>query len=255
LTDPDADAGVAGMTRSRCDQRRRALYGATRLLLRAATRSVWPVTRSGLDNIPPSGAVILAANHISFFDTVVLIGIVNRPITFVGKAEYLDNWKTRTLFPALGMIPIDRSRGRAALVALAAATSVLDDGGVLAIFPEGTRSRDGLLHEGHTGVARLALRTGAPTVPIGIIGIDAIQPPDAKAPRPFKRCHVRVGQPIDASEYHQRADGRRRHQELTDHIMRDIARLCGQTDGRDTPAAYGVARHQSSRPRTNIAYT
>jgi 1-acyl-sn-glycerol-3-phosphate acyltransferase len=251
----DADATVAGTTRSRRDLRQRALYGATRLLLRAATRSLWPVTRSGLDNIPPSGAVILAANHISFFDSVVLIAIVNRPITFLGKAEYLDNWKTRTLFPAMGMIPIDRSRGRAALAALDAATTVLDNGGVLAIFPEGTRSRDGLLHEGHTGAARVALRTGTPIVPIGIIGTDAIQPPDAKAPRPFKRCHVRVGQPIDASKYRQRVGGHRLHQELTDHIMHDIARLCGQTDVRHTTAAHGVAHPQGPRPRTDIAYT
>ena len=111
-------------------------------------RCVWPVDIKGLEHLPPEGGVIIAPNHISFLDSVVLIGVLPRRITYIGKAEYLDNWKTRFLFPAVGMIPIDRTGGKSSAAALDTAARVLESGQLFGIFPEGTRSRDGLLLPG-----------------------------------------------------------------------------------------------------------
>ena len=144
----------------------------TKVSLSPLYRLLYPVEVQGAENIPLAGGAILAANHVSFFDTVVLLFSVQRRASFVGKAEYMDSWKTKYLFPALGMIPIERSAGRQAMAALDTAAGVLRRGGLLAIYPEGTRSRDGFLHRGHTGVAELALATGSPIVPIGLVGTD-----------------------------------------------------------------------------------
>ena len=114
---------------------------------------------------PTDGPAILAPNHISFLDSAFLMFSVPRNISFVGKAEYMDSWKTKYLFPALGMIPIDRGGGKKSLVALEAAEEVLNRGELFGIFPEGTRSRDGFLYKGRTGVARLALKVGCPIYP------------------------------------------------------------------------------------------
>jgi 1-acyl-sn-glycerol-3-phosphate acyltransferase len=204
------------------------LYPVARGLLRPATKVVWPVETQGLENLPPEGGAIIAPNHISFLDSVVLIGVLPRRITYVGKAEYLDNWKTRFLFPAVGMIPIDRTGGKASAAALDTAARVLESGQLFGIFPEGTRSRDGLLYRGRTGIARLALRTGVPVVPVGIVGTDRIQPPGAAVPRPFRRCTVRFGEPIAVDRYAGRDGDGRVFRELTDEIMFEIAALSGQ---------------------------
>ena len=134
------------------------------------------------------GPVILAANHRSFLDSIFLPLVLRRRVTFVAKAEYFDDPKTAWFFRAVGQIPIRREGGSAAEGALAAATDVLESGGVFAIYPEGTRTRDGYLHRGHTGVARLALATGAPIVPVGLVG-DRRVPADrqeAAAPVPHR---------------------------------------------------------------------
>ena len=127
------------------------------------------------------------------------------------------------------MIPIDRSGGDASARALDAAAGVLDRGELFGIYPEGTRSRDGRLHRGHTGPARLALRTGAPLVPVGLIGTRAIQPPGARAPRPFRPCEIRIGRPIDVRRYGGRTDDRLVLRQLTDELMFEIRELTGQT--------------------------
>jgi 1-acyl-sn-glycerol-3-phosphate acyltransferase len=204
------------------------LYPFARGLIRPATTVVWPVDIEGLEHLPPKGGAIIAPNHISFLDSVVLIGVLPRRITYVGKAEYLDNWKTRFLFPAVGMIPIDRTGGKSSVAALDTAARVLESGQLFGIFPEGTRSRDGLLYRGRTGIARLALRTGAPVVPVGIVGTDRIQPPGASVPRPFRRCAVRFGEPIAMDHYAGRDGDGRIFRELTDEIMFEIATLSGQ---------------------------
>lgn len=198
------------------------VHAVARPLYRGLTR----VRVEGAGEVPSHGGVIVAANHLSFFDTVVLMQSVPRRVYFVGKAEYMDSWTTRRLFPALGLIPIERRHSRQAMAALEAAADVVRDGNVLGIYPEGTRSRDGLLHRGHTGVAQLALMTNAPVVPVGLVGTDHIQPIGARVPRPLRRACVRFGRPIDPSAYG--GSPRRRRQLLTDDLMESIRRLSNQ---------------------------
>ena len=137
------------------------LHRVVKAVARPVYRGCWRMRVEGRSNVPAEGGVIVAANHVSFFDSVVLLQEVRRRAYFLGKAEYLDSWTTKHLFPAMGLIPIDREQARKAMAALDVAAGVLRRGDVLGIYPEGTRSRDGLLHRGHTGVAQLALTTGA----------------------------------------------------------------------------------------------
>jgi len=204
------------------------LYPVARALLKPSSKFVWPTEIVGLENIPDDGPAIIAPNHISFLDSALLMGILPRKVMFVGKAEYLDNWKTKHLFPACGMIPIDRSGGKSSTRALDAAAAVLDAGGLFGIYPEGTRSRDGILRKGRTGVARLSLRTGAPIIPVGIRGTDKIQPPDARFPVPFRRCQFHFGSPIYPGRFAARAADARVYREMTDEVMFEISELSGQ---------------------------
>jgi 1-acyl-sn-glycerol-3-phosphate acyltransferase len=191
-------------------------------------RMLWRIQVEGLHRLPPTGGAILCPNHVSFLDSAFLMMTVPRRISFVGKAEYMDSWKTKFLFPAMGMIPIDRSGGRSSDAALNAATDALARGDLFGIFPEGTRSRSGLLHKGHTGAARLALATGCPLFPVGVIGTADIQPPDAKVPKLFKSARIRIGQPIDTSHYQKRDGDHLIYRELTDELMYEIRELTGQ---------------------------
>jgi 1-acyl-sn-glycerol-3-phosphate acyltransferase len=191
-------------------------------------RMLWRIQVEGLHRLPPTGGAILCPNHVSFLDSAFLMMTVPRRISFVGKAEYMDSWKTKFLFPAMGMIPIDRSGGRSSDAALNAATDALARGDLFGIFPEGTRSRTGLLHKGHTGAARLALATGCPLFPVGVIGTADIQPPDAKVPKLFKSARIRIGQPIDTSHYQKRDGDHLIYRELTDELMYEIRELTGQ---------------------------
>ncbi|MFZ4518559.1 MAG: lysophospholipid acyltransferase family protein [Microthrixaceae bacterium] len=191
-------------------------------------RFLWKVTTEGLEHVPSTGGAIIAPNHISVLDSFFVPLVLPRRITYVGKAEYLDDWKTKYLFPAMGMIPIDRSGGDASTRALDAAAGILEAGELFGIYPEGTRARDGLLHRGHTGLARLALRTNSPIVPVGIIGTDVVQPADARFPTPFRRVHLRFGRPIPVERYVDRADDRMVLRQLTDEVMFEIRSLTGQ---------------------------
>jgi 1-acyl-sn-glycerol-3-phosphate acyltransferase len=179
----------------------------------------------GDQHLPTSGPAIIAANHQSFFDHVALILSVGRPLSFVGKIDYLDSWKTRHLLPALGMIPVDRGNGRRALAALDQAAEVLQADELFAIYPEGTRSRDGSLHAGHTGVGQLSVATGASVVPAGIVGTNRIQPAGARIPRPFRRAVIRFGPPIDPARY--RGTRRECRRRITSDVMRAIGELSG----------------------------
>jgi 1-acyl-sn-glycerol-3-phosphate acyltransferase len=204
------------------------LYPAARAVLRPTFHALWRIRVTGRENVPANGPAIVCPNHTSVIDSFLLPAVLPRRITFVGKAEYLDSWKTKHLFPALGMIPIDRSGGDAAQRALDLAADILEDGELFGIYPEGTRSRDGVLHKGRTGAARLALRTGAPLLPVGIVGTRDIQPPGASAPRPFRRCHFHIGEPIDPARYAERADDRLTLRQMTDEVMYEIRQLSGQ---------------------------
>jgi 1-acyl-sn-glycerol-3-phosphate acyltransferase len=203
------------------------LQRAARALLKAPVRRLWPTAVTGLDTVPREGPAVLCANHLSFFDSVVMMMILDRPVYFIGKAEYLASWKTRRLFPALGMIPIDRENAAKATLALDTATEVLRHGALLCVFPEGTRSRDGHLHRGYIGAARVAITVGCPILPVGIVGTREIQPPGARLPRPGRACSVSIGAPIVATDV-EVSSRRSVSRALTNQVMERISQLSGQ---------------------------
>lgn len=202
-------------------------YPVAKAIVKPISKVLWRIHTTGLHHLP-DGAAIFCPNHISFFDSIVLPAVLPRRISYVGKAEYLDSWKTKYIFPAVGMIPIDRGGGSASQRALDTAARVLGRDEFFGIYPEGTRSRDGLLHRGRTGAARLALRTGAPIIPVGIRGTDLIQPTGASVPKPFRSCQVNVGAPIDVTRYLDRQGDRMLLRQLTDEVMFEVRKLSGQ---------------------------
>lgn len=199
-----------------------------RAVARPAMRMLFNSKVEGLANVPTDGPAIISANHRSFFDTPLLMTTSPRPVTFLGKAEYMDKRSTRYLFPAFGMVPINRDAARSSMAALATAAALLNEGQLVGIYPEGTRSRDGALHRGHTGVAHLAIMTGAPIIPVGLVGTHDVQPIGTAVPRPFKGAvRVRFGEPIYPNDY--RAGGsrtRRRH--MVSDVMASIATMTDQ---------------------------
>jgi 1-acyl-sn-glycerol-3-phosphate acyltransferase len=201
------------------------LHDSAKMVMRPIFNFLWRLDVSGAEHIPASGGAIVAPNHISVIDSFVVPAVLPRRITYVGKVEYLDNWKTRRLFPALGMIALDRSGGESSKDALDVAADVLDGDELFGIYPEGTRARDGYLHKGHTGPARLAFRTGAPIVPVGIEGTDLIQPPDTRFPRPFMSARIAFGEPLDADDYRGRGSDRVACRAMIDDVMAAIAEL------------------------------
>lgn len=208
------------------------LYEVIRSVIAPAGRFIYRPTIEGLDNVPRRGAVILAGNHLSFIDSVVIPLLAGRPVAFLAKSEYFQGHKLHQravggLLGALGHVPVDRGKGRASLAALDVATSVLSSGGAFGIYPEGTRSLDGRLHRGHTGVAQLTLTTGAPVVPLALIGTDRMLPKGAKVPR-IRPITIRFGKPLDFSRYDGLADSPPIRRSVTDEIMYSILELSGQ---------------------------
>jgi 1-acyl-sn-glycerol-3-phosphate acyltransferase len=203
------------------------LYWVIKYTVKPLVRVAERVHVEGREHIPDNGPVILAANHRSFLDSIFMPLFVPRRVTFVAKAEYFDDPKTAWFFKGVGQIPIRREGGSASEGALLAAADVLNAGGVFAIYPEGTRTRDGNLHRGHTGVARLALRTGAPIVPVGLVGTDEVQPVDRKMPNLGREVRIRFGEAIPMEHYQGREDDRLTLRALTDEVMFEIQQLCG----------------------------
>jgi 1-acyl-sn-glycerol-3-phosphate acyltransferase len=199
-----------------------------RRVLGPIVRRLWTIETNGFERLPTEGPAILCPNHISFIDSVFLTFTVPRNLSFVGKSEYMDSWKTKYVFPVMGMIPIDRTGGSRSKAALDTAARVLRRGELFGIYPEGTRSRDGKLHKGRTGAARLAVEEMAPIYPVGIVGTDAIQPPDTSVPKLFRSCSITIGRPIKPDRY---AASRERHRALRamiDEVMFEIRELTGQ---------------------------
>ncbi|MEU6203637.1 lysophospholipid acyltransferase family protein [Micromonospora musae] len=186
----------------------------------------------GLHHVPATGPVILASNHLSFSDSIFTPLMVRRKVTFVAKAEYftgkgIKGWLTRMFFVSTGTIPVDRSGGRAARAALDTQLEVLRGGGIAGIYPEGTRSPDGRLYRGKTGVARLALESGAPVVPVVMLNADEIQPPGKLIPK-IARVRIRFGAPLDFSRYRGLTADRFVERAVTDEIMYDLMELSGR---------------------------
>ena len=203
------------------------LYWAIKGVLTPTLHAAYRLDVSGKEHVPTSGPIILAANHRSFLDSIFVPLLIRRKVTYVAKAEYFDSRKTAWFFRGIGQIPIRRDGGSASEGALLAAREVLERGNIMGIYPEGTRSRDGYLHRGHTGVARLALATGAPIIPVGLIGTDEAQPSDKKLPRVNKTIGVRFGTPLNIGKFGPRGDERMRLRSITDELMFELADLTG----------------------------
>jgi len=193
---------------------------------------IWRPTVEGLQHIPDGGPVIIASNHLSFSDSVFLPLVLKRKIVFVGKQEYfvgrgLKGWLTRAFFEGVGTIPVDRTGGRAAQAALDTARRVLREGKLFGIYPEGTRSPDGRLYRGKTGVARLALETGVPVIPALMMNTDKVQPIGKVLPR-VMRVRIRIGRPLDFTRYAGMAGDRFIERSVTDEIMYEMMRISGR---------------------------
>ena len=186
----------------------------------------------GMHNVPDSGPGILASNHLSYADWLFMPLTLNRRVTFVAKAEYfttpgIKGWFQRLFFSGAGQVPIDRSGADAAAGALMSAKRVLGQGDLFGIYPEGTRSHDGKLYRGKTGVARLALESKVPVIPVAVVGTDVVAPPGKKFGS-FTRPVVRFGKPLDFSRYQGMENDRYILRSITDEIMYEIMRLSGQ---------------------------
>ena len=186
----------------------------------------------GEENIPEDGAAIFASNHLSFSDSIFLPLVLPRRLTFLAKADYftgrgVKGRATAAFFRGVGQLPVDRTGGKAGEAALSSGLKVLRRGELLGIYPEGTRSPDGRLYRGRTGVARMALESGAPVLPVAMIGTDKAQPTGKKVPK-IMRIGIRIGAPLDFSRYEGMEDDRFVLRSITDEIMYELMLLSGQ---------------------------
>lgn len=186
----------------------------------------------GSEHIPASGGAILASNHLSFSDSVFLPLVISRKVVFLGKSEYftgkgVKGWATRAFMQGVGTIPVHRGGGRASEAALRTGLQVLQNGDLLGIYPEGTRSPDARLYRGKTGAARLAIEAGVPVIPVAMIDTHIAQPIGQKVPSRHP-VGVRIGPPLDLGSYAGRQDDRGALREATDRIMEAIREQSGQ---------------------------
>lgn len=203
------------------------------VLIGPLLRLIWRPWTKGLENVPAEGPVILVSNHLSFCDSFFMPVMVPRQVTFLAKSEYfttpgVKGLLSRVFFSAIGQVPIDRSDPDQAKAAINTGARVLRGGNILAIYPEGTRSPDGRLYRGKTGVARLALATGAPVIPVIMVNTDVIQPAGRRIPRPRPRPGSVFGKPMDFSRFEGLAGDRFVERSITDEIMYELMRLSGQ---------------------------
>ena len=198
-------------------------------LLKAIFRP-WIVGRR---NVPPEGAAILASNHLSFIDSVFLPLMIDRPMSFLAKSDYftgkgLKGWATRMFMKGTGQIPIDRTGGKASEASLNTGLQVLGHGDLLGIYPEGTRSPDGRLYRGRTGLARMALEAHVPVIPVVMVDTDTVMPIGRRIPR-VGRVGMVIGEPLDFSRFAGMEGDRYILRSVTDEIMVALQRLGEQT--------------------------
>jgi 1-acyl-sn-glycerol-3-phosphate acyltransferase len=220
--DPDPDSG-----------RGKGIYWVLKnVLLGPPVRRIFRPVAEGLANVPSSGPAILASNHLSYADWLFMPLVIDRRVTFVAKSDYftgvgLKGWTQKRFFAGTGQVPIDRSGGRASEGALRAGLRVLDRGELFGIYPEGTRSHDGRLYKGRTGVARLALEAEVTVIPTAVIGTDVIAPPGKIVSRIVSPT-LKFGAPLDFSRYAGMSEDRFILRSITDEIMYAIMELSGQ---------------------------
>lgn len=207
-------------------------YRLLKLVLGPLLKVLYRPWIKGAENIPAEGAAILASNHLAVIDSFFLPLMIQREVVFIGKADYftgkgLKGSLVRRFMTAVGTIPVDRSGGKKSQAALRKGLARLNEGELFGIYPEGTRSPDGRLYRGKTGVARLALQSGAPVLPVAMIGTNIAQPIGTRIPR-LHRIGVVVGEPLDFSRYQGMEDDRYVLRAITDEIMYALMSLSGQ---------------------------
>jgi 1-acyl-sn-glycerol-3-phosphate acyltransferase len=210
------------------------MYGVLHTVVPPLAKAVWRPTVTGLENVPRTGPVILASNHLSFADSLVIPIVAPRKVVFLAKSDYftgtgIKGGAQRAWCEGMGMLPVDRDDTKAALATLDTALDVLGRGEAFGIYPEGTRSRDGRLYRGRTGVAHLALTAGAPVVPVGLTGTERLQPVGSRLPRVVP-VTVRFGEPIEVAGRYDGVPSGRARREVTDQIMAAIQALSGQEE-------------------------
>ena len=222
-----------------------------RVVLGPILRLIFRPWVEGLENIPEEGGAVLASNHLSFSDSIFLPLVVPRRVTFLAKSDYFNGRgvkgrMTARFFKSAGQLPVDRSGGKASEAALGTGLRVLREGHLLGIYPEGTRSPDGRLYRGKTGVARMALEARVPVLPVAMIGTDLIQPIGKKIPR-IMRVGLKIGKPLDFSRYEGMESDRFVLRSITDEIMYELMDLSGQ-EYVDVYAAKAKADLATPRP-------
>ncbi|WP_243058257.1 1-acyl-sn-glycerol-3-phosphate acyltransferase [Nocardioides sp. SR21] len=210
------------------------MYAIVHSVVAPLSKLIWRPTVRGLENIPATGPVILASNHLSFADSVVIPVVVPRKVAFLAKSDYFTGTGvkgalSRGWFEGLGMLPVDRDDSKAALTSLDTALGVLGKGEAFGIYPEGTRSRDGRLYRGRTGVAHLALTAGCPIVPVGLTGTEKLQPVGHRMPRVVP-ITVSFGTPIEVVGRYDGVPLGKARRLVTDEIMTAIQELSGQEE-------------------------
>lgn len=206
-------------------------YWLIKAIVKPIMLGLYRIKVEGLENIPKKGSAIIAANHLSFLDSFFIpLVIKRRKMTYLAKADYFRSWKTSWFFNSVGQISCERAGGSRSQQSLEIALDVLKDGHLLGIYPEGTRSPDGYLYRGRTGVARLALASGAPVIPVGLVGTEDVMPKDKKIPRLTGRVKVtvKIGKPLDFSRFAGQEQDRFALRSVTDEIVHEIMQRSGQ---------------------------
>ncbi len=207
-------------------------YRVSRLVAGPFLRTLAPTKVIGAEHIPPAGAAILASNHLSVIDSIYLPLMVSRPVTFAAKSEYFTGTRpwdrvVGAYLRSTNQLSTDRAGARAAQEMLDAAVERLKSGQLFGIYPEGTRSPDGRLYRGRTGVGYLVLHSAAPVIPVAMVGTDHIMPPGQRIPRPG-RIEIRIGEPLTFDEFRDQPAGARQRRAITDEVVRAIQKLSGQ---------------------------
>jgi 1-acyl-sn-glycerol-3-phosphate acyltransferase len=203
------------------------MYRTLRRILPPAVNRYLHVQVEGLDHVPDRAPAILACNHLSFVDSIVLPMNVPRPVYFLGKADYWDSWRTRWFFQGTGVVPVYRGGGAKGEDSLRTGVEILRRGDLLGIYPEGTRSPDGRLYRGKTGPVRMALEADVPIIPCAMMGTDAAMPTGSKVPKRVP-VTVRYGEPLDLSRYRDRRTDPFVLRSATDELMYEIMLVSGQ---------------------------
>ena len=207
-------------------------YGMSRVLAGPFLRLLWRPEITGLEHIPAEGGAILASNHLSIVDSIFLPFMVDRPVTFAAKSEYFTGTRpidriTSAYMRATNQLSVDRAQARAAQDMLEAALGLLHEGALFGIYPEGTRSPDGRLYRGRTGIGWLALNSGLPVIPVAMSGTDRVLPPGHRVPRVAK-IRISVGKPLTFESYQDLPSPARQRRAITDEVMQSIQALSGQ---------------------------